>query len=151
VINDIYIFNDTIAITKKKFNINLLNTVILDLKSLNDITKTSEDKANGNPGFIVPYHNYYLQYFSLVNYIYVYKDSFTSTPSTISYPFVKSIQYNPFKDVFYVVAKDKLYSLDTISSLIPTFNCSRVEGAIFNASSPYSPSCTCPSGQLFNR
>lgn len=34
VINDIYIFDTFIALTKKKFNFNLMNTIILDLSTL---------------------------------------------------------------------------------------------------------------------
>jgi hypothetical protein len=41
VINDIYILNNLIALTKKKFNFNLMNTIILDFNTLNEITRTS--------------------------------------------------------------------------------------------------------------
>ena len=34
VINDIYIFGNFIALTKKKFNFNFMNTIILDLTTL---------------------------------------------------------------------------------------------------------------------
>lgn len=151
VINDIYIFNSQIALTKKKFNINLMNTIVLDFESLNVITTTSQSKSNGNPGFIVPYHNYYFQYFSLSNYIYVYKDNFVDPPFTILAQFIISLQYNTFDGLFYLISKDPSGNFNGIHTKAPLFNCSMANYTIYNTSNPLGSNCVCNDGMIFNK
>ena len=142
VIKDIYIFKKQIAVTKKLFNFNSLNTIILNSETLSTITQTSGD-SSAKSAFIVTYRNYYLEYFYEWDQIYVYKDDFTAQPFLIRSPLLLSIQYNPIKDMFYTISKDTVYDMQIIDKMTPSFNCALANKTIYKSSLPFDTTCKC--------
>ena len=97
---------DAITITKSKLNINGRNSLFLNLTTLEEIRATSQRNRNSNYAYLVPFHNYYVQYFYNDNNFWLYRDSLANSPIEIIMPaIVRSIQYSQASNQLLVFTK----------------------------------------------